>query len=78
MTGLAEKTKYGFQVRAKRVGGAWGEFTLPVYQMTGALADPVYVGDSSNAGATTPAIVGAVVAVIVLLLLVAIVVILYL
>jgi len=78
VTGLAEKTKYGFQVRAKRVGGAWGEFTLPVYQMTGALADPVYVGDSSNAGATTPAIVGAVVAVIVLLLLVAIVVILYL
>ena len=41
MTGLAEKTKYGFQVRAKRVGGAWGEFTLSVYQMTGALADPV-------------------------------------
>ena len=41
VTGLAEKTKYGFQVRAKRVGGAWGEFTLPVYQMTCALADPV-------------------------------------
>ena len=41
MTGLAEKTKYGFQVRAERVDGAWGEFTLPVYQMTGALADSV-------------------------------------
>merc|ERR1719370_497525 len=27
VTGLAEKTEYGFQVRAKRVSGGWGDFT---------------------------------------------------
>ena len=46
--------------------------------MTGALSDPVYVGEMGQGGATTPAIVGAVVAVIVLLLLVAVIVTLYL
>lgn len=31
VSNLSEKTKYGFQVRAKIVGGAWGEFTSPVF-----------------------------------------------
>merc|ERR1712117_426563 len=34
VTGLAEKTEYGFQVRAKRVSGGWGDFTPPTYRMT--------------------------------------------
>jgi len=74
VTGLAEKTEYGFQVRAKTSQG-WGEFTPAVYRVTSAVTgQSIYVEPSS----TTPAIVGAVVAVIVLLLLIAVVVTLYL
>jgi Eph receptor B1 len=76
VTGLAEKTEYGFQVRAKTSQG-WGEWTPPVYRATTAVDGPIYMPDNTVT-ATTPAIVGAVVAVIVLLLLIAVFVTLYL
>ena len=34
VSGLSEKTNYGFQVQAKRLSGGWGEFTPPTYEMT--------------------------------------------
>jgi len=74
VTGLAEKTEYGFQVRAKRVSGGWGDFTPPTYRMTPAQPEAVFVPSVPS----TPTIVGAVVAVIVLVLLIAVVVTLYL
>ena len=40
---LSEKTEYGLQVRAKRTGGGWGEWTPPIYQQTGSSSDPVYM-----------------------------------
>ena len=48
VTGLVEKTNYGLQVRAKRVGGGWGEWTLPFYQQTGSLSDPMYMRGNST------------------------------
>ena len=66
------------QVRAKRVGGAWAEFTEPVYQLTGSQEFGLPMETAGGGGATTPAIVGAVVAVVVLILLVAVIVALYL
>ena len=74
--GLAEKTEYGFQVRAKREGGGWGEWTRAVYQVTGSMLDPIYMGDEKNTS-TTPAIIGAVAAVIILLLLIGVIVMIY-
>ena len=76
VTDLAEKTNYGLQVRAKRVGGGWGEWTQPVYQQTGSLSDPVFKGDPA-AGAATNTIIGAVVAVIVFLVIVAVLITFY-
>ena len=52
--GLLERTEYGFQVRAK-TSQKWGEFTPPVYQMTGG-EDPEAYPLPESAG--TPAIVG--------------------
>ena len=76
VTGLAEKTEYGFQVRAKRVSGGWGDFTPPTYRMTPAQLEVKPLPGHSVP--STPTIVGAVVAVIVLVLLIAVVVTLYL
>jgi len=76
--GLAEKTEYGFQVRAKRVSGGWGEFTPPTFQMTGAQPEVVSTAGEAGRAPSTATIVGAVVAGIVLLLLIAVVVTLYL
>ena len=63
-------------MRAKREGGGWGEWTRAVYQVTGSLLDPIYMGDEKNTS-TTPAIIGAVVAVIILLLLIFVIVMIY-
>jgi len=73
IAGLLEKTEYGFQVRAK-TSQKWGEFTPPVYQITGG-ADPEAYPLPDSAG--TPAIVGAVVAGIILLTIITIMVSLY-
>ena len=40
---LAEKTNYGFQIRARWMGGGWGEWTVPLYQQTGSHSDPMYI-----------------------------------
>ena len=47
LSNLAEKTEYGLEVRAKREGGGWGEWTRPVFQVTG----PVF---TSTSQAMTP------------------------
>jgi len=68
--GLSEKTEYGLQVRAKRVGGGWGEWTDPIYQQTGSSSDPIFLNNDSagTAASSTTAIVGIVIAVLVFLL----------
>ena len=75
---LAEKTEYGLQVRCKRVGGGWGEWTPPVYQQTGSSLDPVYMGGDSESGNDISAIVGVVIAVIVLLVVISVIFTVYL
>ena len=77
VTGLAEKTNYGLQVRAKRVGGGWGEWTLPVFQQTGSLSDPVYMSGEGAGESGTNTIIGVVVAVILFLVLVAVIITIY-
>ena len=74
VTGLAERTNYGLQVRAKRVGGEW---TLPVFQQTGSLSDPVYMSAEGGGESGTNTIIGVVVAVILFLVLVAVIITIY-
>ncbi|XP_076066161.1 eph receptor tyrosine kinase isoform X4 [Oratosquilla oratoria] len=67
---LEQRTVYGFQVRAKTTKG-WGEWSAPIYKMTGQLLGTAYVGDEDNTqvriivGATVGAFV--VIAVIVIM-----------
>ncbi|XP_042869303.1 ephrin type-B receptor 1-like isoform X4 [Penaeus japonicus] len=44
---LRQRTEYGFQVRAKTANG-FGDYSPPIYKMTGQLLSPAYVGDEDN------------------------------
>ncbi|XP_071440458.1 ephrin type-A receptor 4-A isoform X1 [Hetaerina americana] len=46
-TGLRQRTEHGFQVRAKTLGG-WGEYSTPIFKMTGQVLGTAYVGDEDN------------------------------
>ena len=75
---LAEKTEYGFQMCAKRVGGGWGEWTTAMYQQTGSSLNPVYMGGNGEGTSTDiSAIIGVIVAVIVLLIVISVIVTVY-
>ena len=75
---LAEKTEYGFQMCAKRVGGGWGEWTTAMYQQTGSSLNPVYMGGNGEGTSTDiSAIIRVIIAVIILLFVISVIVTVY-
>ncbi|XP_065335726.1 ephrin type-B receptor 1-B isoform X6 [Cloeon dipterum] len=72
LTGLRQKTEYGFQVRTKTKSG-WGELSPPIYKTTGQVLNPAFVveeEDNVQMRIVAGAIVGTVVVVVLVIVLV--------